>query len=270
MLTSQPQQGISSPAHLPAGSTSAVKWFSQVTVELSYWHGNQRLKNLDQFEWHGDAVMAPALTHARSKCDFYKIDESSSLELWAFRSQWQVAKVREGADQHWSFADSLDHDVTRVLVSHHPVWSSKHGKMSPPDTWPGFTATFRKIISVDASRSTAELGGLVTAALCVIEQGPEALGLAITDGGIRDLTITRVGANTRSAGCELLMVTGAIAVAMSPYQAEPGFDQLEAAVRSSVGIKLSLVDGVTASGHLDAGQRSTIWVVEGQNTLNNT
>lgn len=66
------------------------------------------------------------------------------------------------------------------------------------------------------------------------------------------------------------MVTGAIAVAMSPYQAEPGFDQLEAAVRSSVGIKLSLVDGVTASGHLDAGQRSTIWVVEGQNTLNNT
>lgn len=44
MLTSQPQQGISSPAHLPAGSTSAVKWFSQVTVELSYWHGNQRLK----------------------------------------------------------------------------------------------------------------------------------------------------------------------------------------------------------------------------------
>lgn len=185
MLTSQPQQGISSPAHLPAGSTSAVKWFSQVTVELSYWHGNQRLKNLDQFEWHGDAVMAPALTHAQSKCDFYQIDESSSLELWAFRSQWQVAKVREGADQHWSFADSLDHDVTRVLVSHHPVWSSKHGKMSPPDTWPGFTATFRKIISVDASRSTAELGGLVTAALCVIEQGPEALGLAITDGGIR-------------------------------------------------------------------------------------
>ncbi|OAS07726.1 hypothetical protein AYO08_10365 [Pseudomonas putida] len=270
MLTSQPQQGISSPAHLPAASTSEVKWFSQVTVELSYWHGNQRLKNLDQFEWHGDAVMAPALTHARSKCDFYKIDESSSLELWAFRSQWQIAKVREGADQHWSFADSLDHDVTRVLVSHHPVWSSKHGKMSPPDTWPGFTATFRKIISVDASRSTAELGGLVTAALCVIEQGPKALGLAITDGGIRDLTITRVGANTRSAGCELLMVTGAIEVAMSPYQAELSLDHLEATVRSSVGIKLSLVDGVTATGHLDAGQRSTIWLVEGRNTHKNT
>lgn len=268
MLTSQPQQGISSPAHLPAASTSAVKWFSQVTVELSYWHGNQRLKNLDQFEWHGDAVMAPALTHARSKCDFYKIDESSSLELWAFRSLWQVAKVRDGDDQHWSFADSLDYDVTRVLVSHHPVWSSKHGRMSPPDTWPGFTATFQKIISVDASQASGELSGLVTAALCVIEQGHKALGLAITNGDISDLTVTRIGANTRSPGCDLLMVTGTIEVAMSPYHAEPGLDQLGATVRSCVGIKLAPVAGVTVKGHLKAGQRSTAWLVEGRSTRN--
>nr|QFX76712.1 hypothetical protein [Pseudomonas putida] len=205
--------------------------------------------------------MAPALTHAQSKCDFYKIDESSSLELWAFRSQWQVAKVRAGADQHWSFAESLDH-VTRVMVSHHPVWSSKHGKISPPDTWPGFTATFQKIISVDACRSRDELNGLVSASLCIFGQGPEAMSLAITNGAIRDLTITRVGANNHSPGCELFKVTGAIEVAMSPYQTESGLDHLEDTIRSSVGIKLSLVDGATATGQLDAAQRSTIWVVE--------
>ncbi|AXQ51162.1 MULTISPECIES: hypothetical protein [Pseudomonas] len=263
MLTSQRQQGASSSAHLPAVSSSAVRWVSQVTVELSYWHGNQRLKNLDQFEWHGDAVMAPALAHAQSKCDFYQIDASSTLELWAFRSLWRVAKVQDSTDQHWSFADSLDHGVSKLLVSHHPVWSSKHGRISAPDTWPGFTAIFRKLISVDASRSIdGEMKSHVGASLRVIEQSHESLAVAITDGGIRGLTITRVGENPRSPGCDLFMVTGTIGVAVSPYQAELGLGQLEAAVRGSVEVEVSLVEGITAKGLLDAGQRATSWALK--------
>lgn len=253
------QQRTSPGNHVPHESLPKIQWFPQVTVELSYWHGNQKLKSLDQFEWHGDAVMGPALEDARNKCELFKIDASSSLELWAFRSLWHVAKVRE-SDQHWSFVDGRDHGRTRHLLSHHPVWSSKHGLMTKPETWPLFRATFQKVISVDARLlDDAALSRHVNVAVIIVDQGAKLQSMAITDGQVRDLVVSRQGPNDRSPGSDLIMVSGSIAVSMPPYLEDTGQLQFIAAVRGSLAVDVTLDKHDVASGRLVNAQRTTLW-----------
>lgn len=253
------QQRTSPANHAPHKSLPKIQWFPQVTVELSYWHGNQKLKSLDQFEWHGDAVMGPALEDARNKCELFKIDASSSLELWAFRSLWHVAKFRE-RDQHWSFVDGRDHGRTRLLLSHHPVWSSKHGLMTKPETWPQFSATFQKVISVDASLSDGEaLRRHVNVAVIIVDQGAKLQAMAITDGQVRDLAVRRQGPNDRSPGTDLIMVSGSITVSMPPYLEAAGQLPFIAAVRGSLAVDVTLDKQCTAKSRLDNTQRTTLW-----------
>lgn len=238
-----------------------IEWCPHVTVDLSYWHGGRKLESIEAFEWHGETVLAPAIEHARRKCDFYGIDSSSTLEVRAYRSDWHVAKVRHSQDQHLASPDS---DSGKVLLSHHPVWSSKHGHLTKPDTWPQFLATFIKFISVSSQLGADARWDLLVAA-SVGSPAPvlEQQGIAVVDARIREQTVVYRGLNERSPGCHLLKIEGSIMLAKSPLIASADHLVMEAAVNDGLGVKISLVDPAVAFDTLDTTLRMAAWEIEG-------
>ncbi|SDJ08787.1 hypothetical protein [Pseudomonas abietaniphila] len=253
----------SSNSSLHSVEASPVEWFPHVTVDLSCWHGGQKLKDLEQFEWHGDVVMGPALEQARRACDQFRVDNSSSLEVWAFRSDWEVAKTRSSEDQHWAHVDNECNLVSKVLLSHHPVWSSRHGALSAPIQWPQFDAKFLKFMSVKSNlESDTAWTDYLTAA---IDSPPDRLahrGVALVDGRIRDLSVTYRGVNDRSPDCHLIMVTGTIRIAMSPYVEALDDLELESAVNQSLSVKIELDQRRIELDTVDKTLRMAAWELQ--------
>lgn len=66
-----------SPQHIPSLDTqqpsvceSGVAWLPQVVIDLSFWHGGRKLKDLERFEWPGDVVEGGAGACTTKLCSF--------------------------------------------------------------------------------------------------------------------------------------------------------------------------------------------------------
>lgn len=241
-------------------SDSLISWFPLVTVDLSFWHGGKKLKDLERFEWPGEVVMAPALEQARKNCDFYGIEQASSLEVWAFRADWLVAKTLSEVDLHWA---SLDPDPQRrhkALIRHQPVWSSKRGHLAPLDQWSAYVARFTKFVPV---KTTLSPGEDLSKHLSAWAEEPSLMasqaGLAIVDGRVSDLQVLQRSDKPLLNGYVLMMVSGSVTIALSPHAGPRSDRHVEQLLSGAMDVQLL---GPTGRVELDhTVVRPTMWDV---------
>jgi hypothetical protein len=232
-----PQHTPSLNTHQPSVCESGVAWLPQVVIDLSFWHGGRKLKDLERFEWPGDVVEGAALAHAQQNCAHFRIEQSSTLEMWAFRSDWIIANTRSDIDLHWSSVDPDPRAVHKILVSHRPVWSSKQGALPPLPQWRTFDAGFIKIVSVKSTLSPNEdWSGHITALL--VEPAPIAglQDLALVDGRITDLKVVHQG--HCASGGQLILVTGNVRAAIGPHSDRSSDLDVEQALNSALDVQL--------------------------------
>lgn len=254
-----------SPQHIPTlntqqpnGYESGVAWLPQVVIDLSYWHGGRKLKDLERFEWPGDVVEGPALAHAQKNCALFGIEQSSTLEMWAFRSDWIIANTRSDIDQHWSSVAPNPRAAHKILVSHRPVWSSKQGALPPLREWRSFDAGFIKFATVKTALShDADWSEHISAQL--IEPVPIAglQDLALVDGRVRDLNVVHRGNCTN--GGQLILVTGSVRVALGPHTDRSSVLDVEQAVNSALEVQLLPASELLELDATDTVLRPTGW-----------
>lgn len=234
-----------SPQHIPTPDTpqpsvceSGVAWLPQVVIDLSFWHGGRKLKDLERFEWPGDVVEGAALAHAQQNCALFRIEQSSTLEMWAFRSDWIIANTRSDIDLHWSSVDPDPRAVHKILVSHRPVWSSKQGALPPLLQWRTLDAGFIKTVTVTSAflSSNDDWTGHITALL--VEPAPVAglQDLALVDGRITNLALVHQG--HCASGGQMIQVTGNVRVAIGPHAGRSSQLDVEQALNSALDVQL--------------------------------
>ncbi|MBX8556974.1 hypothetical protein K5D56_25595 [Pseudomonas cichorii] len=210
-----PQHSSSLHTQPPGVCENHVAWLPKVVIDLSYWHGGRKLKDVERFEWPGEVVEGTAIEHAHLSCTHFGIQPSSTLEMWAFRTDWVIANTRSDIDQHWSSVDPQPRAIHKILMSHRPVWSSKQGVLPALQQWRMFDAVFIKFTAVKTSLLCDEdLSEHITALL--VEPAPIAglQDLAVVDGRIADLKVIRRGDSP--TGGQLVLVTGSVRVAIGP------------------------------------------------------
>lgn len=224
-------------AQQPSDCESCVAWLPQVVIDLSFWHGGRKLKDLERFEWPGDVVEGPALALAQKNCAHFGIGQSSSLEMWAFRSDWIIANTRSDIDQHWSSLAPNPRAAHKILVSHRPVWSSKQGALPPLGQWRTFEAGFLKFVTVKSALSPDDDWSEQITAL-LVEPAPIAglQELALVDGRITNLRVVHRG--IFDGGSQLILVTGAVRVAVGPHTDRSSKLDVEQAVNSALDVQL--------------------------------
>lgn len=214
-----------------------VAWLPKVVIDLSYWHGGQKLKDVERFEWPGEVVEGAALEHAQENCTYFSIEPTSTLEMWAFRTDWIIANTRSDIDAHWSSVDPQPRAIHKVLVSHRPVWSSKLGSLPALQQWRTFDAVFLKFTTVKSKLpSDVDLSQYITALL--VEPSPIAglQELAVVDGRIANLKVIRRGSS--GAGGQLVLVTGSVRVAIGPHSTPANDLDVVQTVNSALDVQL--------------------------------
>ncbi|WP_223508967.1 MULTISPECIES: hypothetical protein [unclassified Pseudomonas] len=257
-----------SPQHIPTLDTqqpsvceSGVAWLPQVVIDLSFWHGGRKLKDLERFEWPGDVVEGAALAHAQQNCALFSIEQSSTLEMWAFRSDWIIANTRSDIDLHWSSVDPDPRAVHKILVSHRPVWSSKQGALPPLPQWRTFDAGFIKFVSVKSTLSpNDDWSEHITALLVEPAPIPGLQDLALVDGRITDLKVVHRG--ICNEGSQLILVSGTVRVAIGPHTNRSSQPDVEQAVNSFLDVQLMPVTELLELDTSDTVLRPTAWRIE--------
>lgn len=254
-----------SPQHIPTLDTqqpsvceSGVAWLPQVVIDLSFWHGGRKLKDLERFEWPGDIVEAPALEHAQKNCAIFGIEQSSTLEMWAFRSDWIIANTRSEIDHHWSSVAPNPRAAHKILVSHWPVWSSKQGALPPLPQWRTFEAGFMKFVSVKSTLSPDDdWSDQITALLVEPALMAGLQDLALVDGRITDLKVVHRG--NCDGGSQLILVTGTVRVAIGPHANRSSEPDVEQAVNSFLEVQLLPTTEFLELDTSDTVLRPTAW-----------
>ncbi|VVP30803.1 hypothetical protein [Pseudomonas fluorescens] len=245
---------------LPSVCESGVAWLPQVVIDLSFWHGGRKLKDLERFEWPGDVVEGAALAHAQQNCALFRIEQSSTLEMWAFRSDWIIANTRSDIDLHWSSVDPAPRAVHKILLSHRPVWSSKQGALPPLPLWRTFDAGFIKFVTVVSTLSpNDDWSGHITALL--VEPAPIAglQDLALVDGRITDLKVIHRG--HCASGSQLILVTGNVRVAIGPHSDRSNELDIEQALSSALDVQLLPTTERLELDSSDTVLRPTAWQI---------
>lgn len=246
----------------PAGvCDDRVAWLPKVVIDLSYWHGGRKLKDVERFEWPGEIVEGAALEHAHQSCTHFGIEPTSTLEMWAFRTDWIIANTRSDIDQHWSSVDLQPRALHKVLVSHRPVWSSKLGSLPALQQWQTFDAVFLKFTTVkSALPSDVDLSEHITALL--VEPSPIAglQELAVVDGRIADLKVIRRGGN--AAGGQLVLVTGSVRIAIGPHSTPAHELDVVQTVNSALDVQLLPTTELLELDASDTILRPMAWQIE--------
>ncbi|KAA0946224.1 hypothetical protein FQ186_25885 [Pseudomonas sp. ANT_H14] len=256
-----------SPQHIPTLDTqhssvceSGVAWLPQVAIDLSFWHGGRKLKDLERFEWPGDVVEGPALALAQKNCALFGIEQSSSLEMWAFRSDWIIANTRSDIDLHWFSVGPNPRAAHKILVSHRPVWSSKRGALPPLHEWRMFQAGFIKFVTVKGSLSpTDDWSEHITALLAEPTLMAGLQDLALVDGRITDLKVVHRG--VFDSGSQLILVTGSVRVAVGQYADRSNALDVEQAVNSALEVQLLPTSELLEFDVNDTVLRPTVWKI---------
>ncbi|AVX93385.1 hypothetical protein PkP19E3_35440 (plasmid) [Pseudomonas koreensis] len=255
-----PQHSSSLNAQLLGVCESGVAWLPKVVIDLSYWHGGRKLKDVDRFEWPGEVVEGTALQHAQRNCTHFGIESSSTLEMWAFRSDWMVANTCSDIDQHWSSIDPRSHAAHKILISHRPVWSSKQGALPGLQQWRMFDAVFLKFTSVKTTLlCDADLSEHITALLVEPAQIAGLQELAVVDGRITDLKVIRRG--NCDAGSQLILVTGSVRVAIGPHSHASKEMEITQTVNSALDIQLVPTTEYLELDLCDTILRPTAWQI---------
>lgn len=254
-------------AQQPSGCESGVAWLPQVVIDLSYWHGGRKLKDLERFEWPGDVVEGPALALAQQNCALYGIEQASTLEMWAFRSDWIIANTRSEIDQHWSTVAPSPRAANKILVSHRPVWSSKQGALPPLNEWRTFSARFIKFVTVKSALPRGnDLSEHITALLVEPALIAGLQDMALVDGRITDLKVVHRG--DCDGGSLLILVTGRVLVAIGPHTNRTSEADVEQAVNSFLDVQLIPVTELLELDSSDTVLRPTAWHIESPQKTN--
>ncbi|WP_046483573.1 hypothetical protein [Pseudomonas veronii] len=256
-----------SPQHIPTLNTqhssvceSGVAWLPQVVIDLSFWHGGRKLKDLGRFMWPGDVVEGPALALAQRNCALFGIEQSSTLEMWAFRSDWIIANTRSDIDQHWSSVGPNPRAAHKILVSHRPVWSSKQGALPPLQKWRMFEAGFIKFVTVKSALSpNDDWSGHITALLAEPTLMAGLQDLALVDGRITDLKVVHRGMFNSCS--QLILVTGTVRVAVGAHADRSNALDVEQAVNSALDVQLLPTSELLELDVSDTVLRPTAWKI---------
>ncbi|MFC9008458.1 hypothetical protein [Streptomyces microflavus] len=238
-----------------------VAWLPKVVIDLSYWHGGRKLKDVERFEWPGEIVEGTALEHAHQSCIHFGIDPTSTLEMWAFRTDWIIANTRSDIDQHWSSIDPQPRAINKVLVSHRPVWSSKQGTLPELQQWRMLDAVFLKFTTVKSTLlCDVDLSDHITAQL--VEPSPIAglQKLAVVDGRIADLKVIRRGSS--AAGGQLVLVTGSVRIAIGPHSTPANEFDVVQTVNSALDVQLLPTTEFLELDGSDTILRPMAWQIE--------
>lgn len=244
----------------PTVCGSGVAWLPQVVIDLSFWHGGRKLTNLERFEWPGDVVEGAALEHAQQNCSLFSIEQSSTLEMWAFRSDWVIANTRSSIDRHWSSVNPDPRAGHKILVSHRPVWSSKLGALPPLPQWRKLDAGFFKFVTVKSTLPIdADWSQHITALL--VEPTPIAglQDLALVDGRVSGLKVVHRG--HCASGGQLILVTGTVRVALAPYIIRASELDVEQIVNSALEVRLMPTTELLVLDSSDTVMRPTAWKI---------
>ncbi|WP_282366420.1 hypothetical protein [Pseudomonas sp. PS02290] len=255
-----PQHSSSLKIPLSSVCVNRVAWLPKVVIDLSYWHGGQKLKDVERFEWPGEVVEGTALEHAQENCAHFGIDPTSTLEMWAFRTDWIIANTRSEIDQHWSSVDPQPRFAHKVLVSYRPVWSSKQGALPALHQWQMFDASFLKFTTVKSKlHCDVDLSEHISAML--VEPAPIAglQQLAVVDGRIADLKVIRKG--NSAAGEQLVLVTGTVRVAIGPHSTPETELDVVQTVNSALDVQLLPTTELLELDGSDNILRPMVWQV---------
>jgi hypothetical protein len=105
-------------------SSTEYGWFHQVHTSLAYFHGGVRLMTGPAHSWPNASVTETTRQAFEDLCRTYRIDASSSIELVAFRADYEVAKKHPRDGDHW-YQVSDEDTPPSYLICAHQMWNSR-------------------------------------------------------------------------------------------------------------------------------------------------